>query len=287
MLIGIENSSIGLEARIIEPNINREASNYILNNWQELHTSIKKKLIKSDKAHDLLSDVYISIIEAENNGNGFDMEYGSNVDENGNINFNIMSVEQFVLGRIKLYSKNTKYNSDIVESANGYVYETVVYETPEIDEHGQEIIGSNGKVKTTKKTERVKVDTMITTCAASFNEGGEFANENDDLQKEYARAATADFSEDLTEMMSLRENIDYCIDVCELHHVNLLNVLKNIDSLSEMLGDYSRKKKSAEDVFKKLSDIVAYNDEFANTLMEVLKYSSRNRAAFESVIATY
>ena len=287
MLIGFENNSIGLEAKIIEPDVNREASSYIIGNYQNLIGIIRGCDICIDKANDLLHDVYISIVDAEDNGNGFDMEFGSRVDEYGNVDFNIMNVEQFVIGRIKLYAKNNKYRSDIIEATNGSICETSTYYVTELDEHGQEVIGKDGRLKKVKKTETKKVNVTITTCAASFNDGGDVTENNDDLQKAYATASVADSTDDINELMSLRENIDYCIDVCNFHEVNLLNILKNIDFLSEMLGDYSKKKKTAEGIFKQLSELVSYNDIFGSTLMEILNYSSRNRAAFDMVIATY
>ena len=287
MLVGFENNSIGLEARIIEPDVNREASNYIIGNYSNLKGIIRGCDICADKAEDLLHDVYISVVEAEDNGNGFDMEFGSRVDEHGNVDFNIMNVEQFVIGRIKLYAKNNKYRTDIIEATNGSVYETSTYYVTELDEHGQEVLDKDGKVKKSKKVEQRKVNVTITTCAASFNDGGDVTENNDDLQKAYATASVADSTEDINESMSLREQIDYCLDVCSLHNVNLLNILKNIDFLSEMLGEYSKKKKTADGIFKQLSDLASYNDIFGSTLMEILTYSSRNRAAFDAVIATY
>lgn len=287
MLVGFLDSSLGLSARIIEPDVNREASTYIINNYSNLISVIRQCGISAEKANDLLHDVYISIVDAEDNGEGFDMEFGSRIDEDNNVDFNIMNVEQFVIGRIKLYAKNNKYRNDIIEAFNSYLYETNTYTVAEIDEHGQEVLGKDGKVKTVKKTETKKVNITITAHAASFNEGGDVVENNDDLQKAYASAATADSTDDLNELFSLREQIDYCIDVCSLHNVNILNVLKNIDFLSEMLGDFSKKKKTAESVFKQISELVLENDELAATLMDVIKFSAKNKSAFNLVMSTY
>ena len=105
MLVGFLDSSLGLSARIIEPDVNREASTYIINNYSNLISVIRQCDISAEKANDLLHDVYISIVDAEDNGEGFDMEFGSRIDEDNNVDFNIMNVEQFVIGRIKLYAK--------------------------------------------------------------------------------------------------------------------------------------------------------------------------------------
>lgn len=287
MLVGFNSNGIGLSAKIVEPNINREASNYIINNYGNLLGIIRHCDISIEKANDLLHDVYISIVDAEDNGNGFDTEYGSRVNEDGDVDYNLMSVEQFVIGRIKLYAKNTKYRSDIIEAYNGHVNEVNVYYVAEIDEYGQEIMGKDGKPKLTKKVETNKVSVLMTVNAASFNDGGDVTENNDDLQKAYATASIADSTDDVTDTMSLREQIDYCIDICEMNGFNILNVLKNIDALSEMIGDVSKKKKTSESIFKQLTDLVELHDEFGAVLMHVLQYSARNRSAFEAVLATY
>ena len=86
------------------------------------------------------------------------------------------------------------------------------------------------------------------------------------------------------EMVSaLRLQIDYL----RRKMIYILNVLKNIDFLSEMLGDFSKKKKTAESVFKQISELVLENDELAATLMDVIKFSAKNKSAFNLVMSTY
>ena len=156
-----------------------------------------------------------------------------------------------------------------------------------LDEHGQEVLDKNGKPKLVKRTEKKKVQIMVTANAASFNDGGDVTENNDDFQKAFATASVADSTDDITEILSLRERINYCIDVCDLHGVNIVNVFKNMEKLAEMLGDYSKKKKTAESVFSKISEIIEYHNELGDTLMEVLRYSAKNRAAFEYVMSSY
>lgn len=287
MLIGIGTKGIQSSAYILEPVINREASSYIIDNYRNLIGIVRSCDVKEEKANDLLHDVYISIVDAEENGEGFDMEYGSRVNEDGEIEANLMSVEQFVIGRIKLYAKNNKYRTDVIEATNGTVNEIHTYYDAEMDEHGHEVLNKDGTPKLVKRVERRKVNILMTANAASFNEGGDVADNNDDFQKAFATAAVADSTDDITEMMSLREQIDYCIDICSLHDVNILNVFKNIDALANMLGDYSKKKKTAESVFSKLSELVEYHTELGTNLIEILRYSAKNRSVFEAIIATY
>ena len=287
MLVGSKSMSLGFFAFIKEPVINREASSYIMEHYNELIAIIRKQEIKEEKAQDLLHDVYISIVESEEDGNGFDMEFGSHVDEDGNIETNIMDVSQFVIGRIKLYAKNTKYRTDVIEGVHSSITQTVVIYDTELDEHGQEVLGKDGKVKTTKRVKNVKVPVIITSNAASFNDGGDVEENNDEFQKAFAVASRADSTDDVTELLSIREQIDYCIDICNLHGVNLVNIFKNIDMLSNMLGTYSKKKKTAEGVFSKLTELTEYHTELAENLIQIFRFSANNRPVFESIMAAY
>lgn len=283
MTIGLQSCSIKPSTKIVEPEINREASQYIVENYRKLLGIVKSYDIKEDKAEDLLQDLFISIVDSEDNGEGFDMEYSNGDKEDTQI----LSVEQFVLGRAKLYSKNFKYRSDIVEGYASYTTETNVYYDSILDENGQEVIDRKGNVKKVKKVEKVKKPILFTINAASFDESNSSEDTNDDFQKAYALAYTTDSQDDVAELLSLRENIDYCIDICEINGINILNIFKNMDRIADMLGDFSKKKKSSDSVFSKLSELVEYHDDFGRTLMEILKFSSSNRAQFDSIVASY
>ena len=284
MLIGLEHCNIRPKVCIVEPHINREASQYIVENYRNLLGIIRHYDIKEEKAEDLLHDLFISIVDSEDNGEGFDMEYcGTDKDDVPQL----MSVEQFVFGRAKLYSNNVKYRTDIVDGYNSSVVETHEYLDSVLDENGQEIIDKNGKVKTVKRVEKVRKQTLVTVNAASFDDGNASEDTNDDFQKAFAKASVSDTTEDITELMSLREQIDYCIDICELNGIKLLNIFRNIDAIADMLGDVSKKKKTSESLFAPLTELVKYHDEFGKTLMEVLRFSASHRSEFDSVIATY
>lgn len=287
MLISSCSTSLGFSAFLKEPEVNREASNYIINNYPTLIGIIKKLEIKDEKAQDLLHDVFISIVQSENNGEGFDMEFGTHVASDGTLEVNLMDVSQFVIGRIRLYAKNAKYRTDIVEGIIGSVTQTNVYYDSELDENGQEVLTKEGKVKLKKRVEKQKVAVMMSSSAASFTDGGDIEENNDEFQKAFAIASVSDSAEDIAEIMSIKEQIDYCIDVCSLHDVNLLNIFRNIDALADMLGTYSKKKKSAESVFSKITELIEYHSELADNLMDVFKFSARNRAVFDEIIATY
>ena len=141
MIVGKESSrtnAFSIEAKLVEPETNNEASTFITSKYLELIKFIKSLGIKGEKANDLLHDVYISITDAEADGRGYDMDYSV---KNGNDN--IMLVEQFVIGRIKLYAKNNRYRTDIVDQGNTSFTKTTCIETPVLDKHGY-VYDSNG-----------------------------------------------------------------------------------------------------------------------------------------------
>lgn len=275
------DSCFGLDALLVEPESNNEASSYITSKYPDLIKLIKSLGIKDEKAHDLLHDVFISICEAEEDGRGYDIDYSA---KNGNDN--IILVEQFVIGRIKLYAKNTKYRTDVVETGKTSCTSTVCIEVPAVDKNGY-IYDKQGNQVMEKKYIKEKVTIQASMCAASYNQGNDVADINDSFQKAYAMATSADTIEDLADFYSLKEQIDYCIDVCSLHDVNILNIFKNMDMLAGMLGDYSKKKKNADSVFTKISELVTYHNELGEALINILTYSSNNRANFDMVLASY
>lgn len=286
MLIGSGDLGLGLSAKIIEPKINRDASDYIVEHYTDLVQLTKKFGIKEEKANDLVHDVYLSVVESEDNGNGFDMEYGNKLKGDLNDYTNMMTVEQFVFGRIKRYAKNNKYNTNFTETSSGHLYKTEVYYETVLDEHGNAVLGKNGQAKTIKRVHNTKKAVTLTTMAASFN-SGDSAENNDEFQVAFATASSADSSENITELYSLQEQVEYCIDVCELHGVKILNLFKNMDLLASMLDSLTKRKSNYEKVFKQITNITENNDEFADALISVLHCSEMNRPAFNLLMSAY
>ena len=264
-------------ATIIEPSssFNNEASSFIVENYNDVYKYILKEGIREDRAQDLLEDVLLSIIEAERNGEGFDANYGEGY----------MDVSQFVLGRIKLYCKNSKYRSDIVDEATDSIIQTIVHEEPETNATGDVLIRNN-KIKMKRTVEKKKVPVKVQVYAASSSGCIDDESELDSFQVAFALASVSDSTDDIAEMMDLRSNIDTCIDFCSLYDVNILNIFRNIDTLASMLSTRG-KKKSAESVFYKLSELVTNHDEFADALRSVLSFSAKDRPTFDSVLATF
>lgn len=83
--------------------VDHDATAYVAEHYQQLVTNSLKMGVDPSKANDLVHDVYLSLDKAENNGDGYNMNYG--------IKGAIITVEQFVYGRLKRYSLNKRYKT--------------------------------------------------------------------------------------------------------------------------------------------------------------------------------
>ena len=265
------NVNLGICTTLVEPEVNNLASNYIEKNYEKLANFTRAIGIR-EKCYDLLNDVFISIREAEKEGEGYQMMSYNNNDSD------FITVEQFVKGRIKGYSKNVRYRADIVENASSNVYGSKKIEIETIDEYGN--------VVKNYRTIREKTRVLNSSFASSFNEGEDELDNSDGYQKAYAMAAEKDDLTEIEEMHSLRENIDFCIDICNLYDVNIVNIFKNIDDLAEMLGN-SGKKSSYDGIFDNLTRLVKYHDELGQSIRDVIMFSMKNKEQFEKTICRY
>lgn len=220
----MKNSAVAV--RFLEGNINNLASEYIEDNYEKILRDIKKnKWAANGKEADLLNDVYVSIIEGERNGEGYDPERGR---------YGYITVEEFVYSRIKGYSKNRKYHdSNIVVNGNLEV-------------------------------------------AASSD--GEEVEDLDGFQKAYALAAEADDLETVEEEISLKQNIEYCIEFNDQIGFDILNLFKNLDLFMNNFNN---------SIFNRLKQVVKYHDELGEALRQVLSYASKNREKFLKILAEF
>lgn len=93
----------GMSTSLTEVESNTMASDYLVEHYEELITEVQKMGIRGDNVHDLIQDVYLSLVKAERSGEGYDMSKGKDG--------RLISVPEFVIGRLKGYSKNVKYRS--------------------------------------------------------------------------------------------------------------------------------------------------------------------------------
>lgn len=100
--------AFGLSMVLKAPVLNTEASDFMVENIHEIKNNLLKMSVDPDHIDDLYTDVYLSIKQAELDGNGYDETADTNV-------------RQFVYGRLKGYSKNKAYSSKYVECRSGCV----------------------------------------------------------------------------------------------------------------------------------------------------------------------
>lgn len=91
--------SIGLK----EVNTNHLASTYITDNYNKIIAQVRKMGVPADRVDDLVHDVFISIYNAEANGEGYDTEYSAGD--------TVITPAEFVFGRLRGYAKNDKYKN--------------------------------------------------------------------------------------------------------------------------------------------------------------------------------
>lgn len=107
-----------VSSSLSEGETNREASTFIVENYDELLRTAHQLNCDPFKCEDLIQDLTESILKSERNGNGYNMNKG-----NKGVT---ISVAEFVYARLKLYSKNLKYRKPTearIKKASGEGYE--------------------------------------------------------------------------------------------------------------------------------------------------------------------
>jgi hypothetical protein len=270
MLITIDNMGSLLEdTDLMEVEVNRAASEYISNHYEKLLAFARSKGLDYDRAYDAVDDMLLKLLADEKDGKGFNGNYGD-----GEI-----TVEQFVFSRLALYTKNAKYRSDIVESAVDRIEVSEVVELPVLKKNGEVARDRKGNVKTERKVVKHKENYTVNVYAASYN-GMDEEEGNDSFQKAYALAASWD--EQTVDYDEIRENVETCIDICDLHNFNVLCILKNIDNMAKLISTGAK-----SSVFGKFIELVRDHDELSSAFTELMMCSKDHRAEYESIIACY
>lgn len=124
---GIAGTLYGVTNRMKEPEVNREATEYIRENYFSLVERAWKSFgAVYDMASDAVHDVYLSYLQSEDNGNGYDESMGRKDDG--------IPVEFAVYGRLKGYCKNVKYRNGTVHRKGAVV---VSASSSELDEESE------------------------------------------------------------------------------------------------------------------------------------------------------
>lgn len=278
MLIGINegfsSTDICSSTELKEVEVNHEASEYIVNNYNLIIKTVMAKGIDEERAQDLVSDMYINLYEAENNGEGYDADYGD-----GGI-----SVSQFVISRALQYAKNVKYSKEFMDVATDKMTVKEVTEVPLLNKDGSYKRDRHGKIKTEKIVTVKTVKSNITVHAATSN-GMDSEDGNDGFQTAYAMAAMPAEDMDFTGEREIRQYIDTCIDICGLHNYDILPVLKNISELASIIA--VSKTAAVHSMFNKLTNLVNNNDELGEAIREIFTFRMNNLDEYENIIACY
>lgn len=271
----IEN--LGLTVKLVEPEINHVASDYLNKHYFELLKYIKTKFKIKTKAEDLLSDVMSSLLMAEEEGEGYNAFYDGSREDEG-----IILVEQFVIGRIKGYAKNAKYNDEIIEQHRAKTRVKQVVKSEKLDSKGKVMKDKLGNIKYERNVVKVEKEEVVTVYAASFNEGNDITENNDSFQIGYAMASVNDTTNEVDCSESVKDCIDLCIDICSVHNFNILNIFKHIDELAALA-------KSTRNycVFEELNKLVNYHEDLADAIQTVFEFSTYNRDKLQTLLAAY
>lgn len=254
--------------------VNHEASEYIINNYNHIQRTVMTKGIDEERAKDLVNDMYLNLFEAENNGDGYDPNYGD-----GSI-----SVSQFVIGRALQYAKNVKYSKEFVDVATDKMTVKEVVEVPMLNKDGTYKKDRKGNIKMERQVIAKTIKSTVAVYAATDN-GMDSEEGNDGFQTAYAMAASPVDNTDFINESDVRKYIDTCIDICDLHKFDIVPILKNITELANIIA--VSKANAVSNMFGKLTNIIKFNDELAEAIREIFKYRMDNLKEYENIIACY
>ena len=248
-------------------NDNKEATKWFIDNYDTVK-HIAVSLTKDyNKAEDLAHDVFLSLTLSEERGDCFDMQYG--YDETGS---RIMEPAQFVIARLKGYAKNDKYNSSIVERGGEYT----VY-----DEQKSGSISEDGVIsKYGSKTKQ-----SFIAVAASYDDGKDAAEKNDEFQLALLNAPASDSSmEALLYESSISDELNNSIDICELHNFNLINFLKNYDRIVQL---YNKCDSIDKKIVDGITKIISENDDVRECLDDLFRLKQENYERYNMLLEAY
>lgn len=227
---------------LVEMDINHEASEYIVENLSTITRQARKMVgVDPEKVEDLVQDLIESILRSESRGEGYSISHS----DDGKV----ITVAEFVYGRLKGYSRNAKYQAGSSErhivsrTVNGKTSQSVDFEVISASSHNETDLDSMSAV-----------------------------------QRAYATAHSYDNSiEDIDAVVSLRQDIEFCLDFNEVVGFNFLNLFKNIDMFQSLDFESS--------MFDRLRDAMNFHTELKEALHNVLTACVSNRSAFDTVVA--
>lgn len=230
----VETNFNGMSAAFVEPAFNNEASKYMAEHLDEIRKQVARMGVHMDQVDDLVSDVWLSISEAERRGEGYDVSHSNEGD--------IITVQEFIFGRIRGYSMNAKYRND-------------------------------GTERHVSKDKSRSVEIVSASCSDASD-----LESLDGMQKAYAMAASYDNLEDVDAEISLRSNIEFCIEFNQMVGFDLMNLFKNMDIIAGVEFNTG--------IFDMLKATMNRHNEFRDAFKEVMLIAVRHRPVFDSVVST-
>lgn len=240
----VEKNFSGLNCtNLMEPEINHLATEYCVDNYETiLRQARKMNGVDPAKVEDLVQDVMVSLLKSENEGEGYDISHSREG--------SVITVADFVFGRLKNYSRNRKYS---LSGCNQHI--------------------SSKRVGDTVVTV-VDYDELYASPDMSGN-----TEDMDAVQRAFANAHSYDAEiESIEDSMSLRKDVEFCIDFDEVVGINFLNLFRNIDAFSESFDS---------SIFDGLKAKLKYHDELGQALENALTSAVKHRSLFDEVIAQF
>lgn len=162
---------------------------------------------------------------------------------NPNYGDGAMSVAQYVHSRINKYAKNSQYS---------------------------------GKAMDIKYDSKGNVEYIAKTVSLGNDEDTE-----DEFSYGYRNAASPeDITAEIEDEMSIREELEFCIDICDMEKFDLITFLKKRENLSLLVGN----DKARTGPVAKLSKLAAYHDEMGRCLVDVIVYAKKHFSRFEKLL---
>lgn len=237
----VEKNFSGLNCdTLLEPNVNHLASEYMTEHYEEILGSVRKFVgIDINKSEDLVHDVFLSIIQSELEGEGYSISKSNDGD--------VITVREFVYGRLKGYSKNKNYARE------------------GCDKH------------TSKKMVKGNAVSVVDFDIIPASSDGD-PESMDSIQRAYSNASSYDMSiESIDSEMSLRQDIKFCLEFNDVVGFNLINLFRNIDVFSTNFDN---------SILDGLREKMKYHNEFGDALVNVLLCAKDHRSVYDQVLAT-
>lgn len=162
---------------------------------------------------------------------------------NPNYGDGAMSVAQYVHSRINKYAKNNQYS---------------------------------GKAMDIKYDKEGNVEYIAKTVSIGSDEDTE-----DEFSYGYRNAASPeDITKDVEDELSIRDELEFCIDICELGKFDLVTFLRKRENLSKLVGD----DRARTGPVAKLANLASYHDEMGECLKNVVEYAQRHFTKFSKLL---